>query len=77
MRMPAIGDRVVVVYADHEREINGTRRHPAVVTRVWSPTVLNLRAITDGAGIDWLPSVPHASLADAGARRWHWPEEPA
>ncbi len=67
---PTIGDRVIVIYGDDEPEINGTRIHPAIVTRVWTPHTINVRVLTDGAAVEWLRAVPHESVADPGARRW-------
>lgn len=74
-REPAIGDAVVVIYAEADREINGTRMHPAIVSRVWTRHSVNVRVMTDGAGIEWLPWVPHRSIALPGGLRWCWPVE--
>lgn len=60
---------------------NGTPPVPtplaAVIVRVWSPTMVNLKVITDGPTDVWATSVgygedPAAELAD-GRSCWTWP----
>jgi hypothetical protein len=45
MTAPSLG-RTVIVYGVYA---NGSDRHPGVVTRVWSPTVVNATVFPDGA----------------------------
>jgi hypothetical protein len=73
VRVPRLGQMVVYLYGDDEPAINGTREHPAVIVRVWSPTEVNLRVLTDGGAIDWVSRAKLATKAGAkGARHWAW-----
>lgn len=52
---PSIG-RIVIVPMD-PAENNGSPLAPAVITRVWSDTLVNLRVLGDSHTIDWRTSV--------------------
>ncbi|MEU8710925.1 hypothetical protein [Streptomyces sp. NPDC048663] len=56
MPKPSIG-RIVLVAVDPAWN-NGADVAPAVITRVWSDTCVNVRAIADSHSVDWLTSVP-------------------
>lgn len=66
----ALGDTVIFVQAPHETPINGTREHPAVICRLWSEWVANLRVLTDGAAIEWRTSVKREDRAEPGQAHW-------
>lgn len=60
-----------------EEQWNGAAEHAAVITRVWSPTCVNLKVLCDGA-----PSVDFSSVELEGSftpiegfpsRCWAWP----
>lgn len=68
-----VGD-VVLVPVD-PAENNGSNVAPAVVTRVWNESTVNVRVLFDGEGIRWLTSLVYVdSLDDAvpGAAVWTW-----
>lgn len=81
---PDVGD-VVLVAMDPD-ENNGAAAAPAVVTRVWSPTTINVRFLADGPSIGWrtsltfveeLPEADGYSGGGIGKRIvpavWTWP----
>lgn len=73
---PDVGDVVLVPMAPTVN--NGARFAPAIVTRVWSPTTINVRVLADSENPapDWRTSVVYAdSLSDAynSASVWTWP----
>lgn len=59
-------------------EFNGEAEHPAIVTRVFSPVLINARVFVDGQQTLWRTSIPHLSEADAGygGDTWRWPPRP-
>lgn len=77
MSQPSIG-RVVLVAADPAMN-NGADVAPAVITRVWSDTVINVRVLLDSENPpQWRTSLTHTDtldgLDDAVRRaRWMWP----
>lgn len=72
-----MGDTVIYRYAGSERRINGSLEHPAMITRVLTDSCVNLRVLTDGAGIPWKVAVLHRDHAALGDDCWHWRDEPA
>ncbi|CUW29711.1 MULTISPECIES: hypothetical protein [Streptomyces] len=72
---PDVGD-VVLVPADPAAN-NGAPIAPAVITRVWSPTTVNVRVLTDSsATAEWRTSLLYAEdLATAAPSDavWTWP----
>lgn len=60
---PAIG---AVVMVDIGRDVNGTRIHPAMITRVWGHDCVNARVILDSPDTPlWLTSIMHKSKITA------------
>lgn len=55
---PRLGQTVLV---DTGTEVNGTRIHPAIVTRVWGPFCVNVRVLLDGQETLWRTSLMHKS----------------
>jgi hypothetical protein len=55
MQTPAIG-RIVHV-SMNPAENNGADAAPAVITRVWSDTCVNVRVLADSHAVDWRTSV--------------------
>jgi hypothetical protein len=59
---------------------NGTRVHPAMITRVWADTCVNLLVFFDGAGESVRTSMQHLPDAVFAENRhctnsgWRWPE---
>lgn len=78
---PSVGD--IVLVAMDPAFNNGSAEAPAVVTRVWSKTTVNVRVLADhGASPQWFTSLVYAeSLAEAAAAAatgvipavWTWP----
>ncbi|MFE3853450.1 hypothetical protein ACFXPN_20220 [Streptomyces griseorubiginosus] len=71
---PSVGDIVLVPM--NPADNNGATEGPAIITRVWSKTTVNVRVLADSHNIDWRTSLTHVdSLAavDAAAAVWTWP----
>jgi len=71
MQKPSLG-RIVIVPVDRTCN-NGADVAPAIITRVWSDELLNVRVLLDGDVIDWKTSIklyesPEA-LAEAHVQR--------
>jgi hypothetical protein len=72
---PSLGD---VVLVPMDRDVNnGAVSAPAVVTRVWSPTTVNVRVLADSdAAPSWRTSVTFVETldyVDSSAAVWTWP----
>jgi hypothetical protein len=69
---PSVG-RIVLVPMDPTTN-NGADVAPAVVTRVWSDTCINVRVLADSENLLWRTSVTHVeSLDGAAPHNWAWP----
>jgi hypothetical protein len=75
---PSLG-RIVHVPMDPTMN-NGADVAAAVITRVWSPTTVNLRVLADGESLLWRTSSTYADDLDAidaddptRLNRWTWP----
>jgi hypothetical protein len=70
---PSIG-RIVHVPATPDQN-NGSPVAPAVITRVWSDTCVNVRVLLDGPDTPWRTSVSHVEDLDDAAHShcWTWP----
>ncbi|MFE4649274.1 hypothetical protein [Streptomyces sp. NPDC056707] len=74
---PSIG-RVVLVPMDPATN-NGASVAPAIITRVWTGTSINVQILADAPGCAWRTSLTHVEsldgLDDAHDRlyRWTWP----
>lgn len=69
---PSIGRVVLVRSADHV--VNGQVEHAAVVTRVWSPTLINATVFLDTLDPIALTSITYSDAAEpAASRTWRWP----
>lgn len=55
MTQPSLG-RIVIVPADPAVN-NGGAEAPAVITRVWSPGMVNVRVLLDGRDVLWRTSL--------------------
>lgn len=73
-RPVTIGSIVVFKFCENERnqQNNYATYAPAVITRVWSGTCVNLRILADGPGVDWRTSVVYGT----DDYQWRWPDEP-
>jgi len=75
-QLPTVG-RIVHYYQDDSAaKINGTRMHPAIITRVWGPSCVNLMVFFDGAAPGPVTSVcrnecPPDTLNTSS--HWDWP----
>lgn len=70
---PDVGD-VVLVPVDPAQN-NGSRVAPAVITRVWNKTTVNVRVLLDSDAIQWRTSLAFADSLDnavAGTPAWTW-----
>lgn len=45
----------------------------AVIVKVWTDTMVNLKLLTDGRHDVWMTSVPYSELP-GGNSTWAWPE---
>ena len=72
---PRVGD-VVLVPMDRALN-NGASEAPAVITRVWSPTTVNVRVLADNEGSpQWRTSLTFVETLDHAASTaavWTWP----
>lgn len=73
MDTPALGASVIFRQAAHEAPVNGQRDHPAVATRAWSATMLNLLVFFDATGAAPRTSVRHVGAGDATDAGWYIP----
>jgi hypothetical protein len=71
---PSVG-RVVLYQPTPAERIGrgGGEFWPAVVTRVWSPTVVNLHVLPDGDRVFYVTSVERARDGADAPRSWRWP----
>lgn len=67
---PTIG-RIVIFNVPEEMKprVNFAEKLPAIIVRVWSDGVVNLKIITDGPEDIWDTSV---HMGD-GPHQWNWP----
>lgn len=70
---PTVGRIVIFQQGAHAEPINGTREHPAIITRVWSDTCVNLQVFFDNARPAPSASVLHTSAAQQNSMSWSWP----
>lgn len=63
---PTIG-RIVMFRND--KEVNGVKDHPAIITRVWSDTCVNLHVFFDANPSEVKTSVTHGEQD----YNWYWP----
>ena len=70
---PSVG-RIVLVPMDPATN-NGSNIAPAIITRVWSDTCVNVRVLADSDAIKWRTSVTQVDdAADTeGTHHWSWP----
>lgn len=68
---PFIGEVVIYVQPSYEQPVNGTREHPAIVTRVWNDQMLNLMVMYDLGPIAAVGSVLRLDLASPNGAGWH------
>lgn len=72
---PTIG-RIVHVPADPAKN-NGASVAPAIITRVWSDTCVNLRVLLDSPETEWRTSVTFVEDLNGAELRtpwaWTWP----
>jgi hypothetical protein len=76
MTTPTIG-RIVHVPMD-PAENNGSTIAPAVITRVWTDTMVNVRILADGPDTPWRTSVAYVEQlpepdGTSPAHVWAWP----
>ncbi len=74
-QLPSVG-RIVHVPMDPATN-NGATVAPAVITRVWSETTVNVRVLHDSESITWRTSVVYRDNLDGiegTPAVWTWPE---
>lgn len=74
---PTCGRTVVYVQPADELPVNGTREHPAIITRVWGDTGVNLQVLFDAGDVAPRTSVRMIDAARPDAGGWKWPERTA
>ena len=69
---PTIG-RIVIfnVPEDMKPKVNFAEKLPAIVVRVWSNGILNLKVFGDSPDVIWVTSVSQGD----GPNQWNWPEK--
>lgn len=70
---PFVGETVMYVQADDAKPVNGSREHPAIVTRVWSDGVVNLQVMYDTGPIWPATSVARRDITSANNAHWYRP----
>lgn len=75
---PSLG-RIVIYHFSPYEEIDmakngGAEVAPAVVVRVWSDTVVNLKILTDSSMDLWKPNVKLDKAVNPRDGYWTWPE---
>lgn len=65
--LPTIGRIVIFRQGTADAPRNGTREHPAIVTRAWTDTNVNLQVLFDSGPVATMTSVQHESVAAPGA----------
>lgn len=70
---PFLGQAVIYVQPDSEQPVNGTREHPAIVTRVWNETMVNLKVMFDFGPTESVGSVMRNDVANQGTGHWYPP----
>lgn len=70
---PTIGRIVIYHQPKSEEPVNGSREHPAVITRVWSEKGVNLQVMFDAGMVEPRTSVLRDDVG-SGAGYWTWPQ---
>jgi hypothetical protein len=65
------GETVTYKQPENQTPVNGTREHPAIITRQHDETMVNLIVFFDGGSPAPIGSVSHSISAGAGASRWY------
>ncbi|MEW6332455.1 MAG: hypothetical protein AB1560_13440 [Pseudomonadota bacterium] len=75
---PTVGRIVIYKQPAHEAPINGSREHPAIITRVWQTdseeSSVNLQVFFDAGTPEPRTSVLPASRGDDQCGNWDWPK---
>jgi hypothetical protein len=74
---PAVGRIVIFVQPATEQPVNGTREHPAIITRVWNDGLVNLQVFYDAAPVEARTSVGPYDVEAPDGWGWRWPERTA
>ena len=77
---PTVGRIVIYRQPGNEIPLNGTQEHPAIITRVWTETMVNLQVFFDDhdpeaiASVRLLPpALPQTSFDFESTGGWFWP----
>lgn len=68
---PFVGEVVIYVQAEEAKPVNGTREHPAIVTRVWSDGVVNLQVMYDNGPVCPACSVARRDITNPSNAHWY------
>ena len=75
---PTLGRIVIYTQPAAEAPVNGSREHPAIITRVWQPdsevSGVNLQVFFDAGTPSPRTSVLHASRGSDQLGNWDWPK---
>jgi hypothetical protein len=71
---PTIGRIVIFKQSKHETPRNGTREHPAMITRVHGDDCVNLQVFFDAGPVSVTTSVLRAGVASEDSMSWDWPK---
>lgn len=73
MQKPSVGGIVLVPLAPEWN--NGAKIAPAIITRVWSDTCVNVRVLADSENTLWRTSLTYVEALDDDSlpSLWTWP----
>lgn len=71
---PTVG-QIVLVPMEPTEANHFAHIAPAIITRVWSDTTVNVRVLADGPDMPWRTSVTYIDALNnaEGTYRWTWP----
>lgn len=70
---PTVGRVVIFMQSERELPTNGTREHPAIITRVWTDDCINLKVFFDAGETANVTSVQRRGVAPEDEMSWDWP----
>ncbi len=72
-QIPSVGRTVIYRTQHRAGQHNGTKDHPAIITRVWSDTCVNCKVLPDCGPVYDVTSRIFIHPDDQDAEGWFWP----